>query len=161
MDIYSLIKKDHDDTKALMERIMSSRSSDERLELLNELKQLVLLHAKTEEATWYSALAEFPQLAHKIEHTKEEHDTIEDLFAEVAEVSAQDDKFLIMFGEIKMGLEHHFHEEEDDMFPKSKELISEDQALELGREMKELKDEYVDMTLQPHQDLPDAPRPQV
>ena len=147
MNIYHLIKKDHDEAKDLMARIMRASAPEKRQALLDELKQLVLVHAKTEEATWYAALSEFPEFAEKINHTKEEHDTIEDLFSEVAGLSADQDRFLVLFGEIKMGLEHHFHEEEDEMFPKSQELISDDRADELGREMKELKDDYIDMSL--------------
>jgi hemerythrin-like domain-containing protein len=40
-------------------------------------------------------------------------------------------------------IEHHAEEEEQEMFPRAKELLSEEELLELGSEMEERKEELL------------------
>lgn len=147
MDIYTVIKQDHDEARGVMEKIMRARSPERREALVAELRHAILMHAETEEATWYAALRQFPEMEDKMAHAREEHDVVEELLDSIVRLAGDQDKFLIEFGEIKMGLEHHMHEEENELFPKSRELISPRQARELGEQMRALEDDYVDRNM--------------
>ena len=56
MNIYTKIKKDHDEARDMMERILETQDGTARLELFAELKVAILSHAKAEERTFYNAL---------------------------------------------------------------------------------------------------------
>lgn len=140
MDIHAVIKTDHDEARELMEKIVRARADHRREEMALELKEMILLHAKSEEATYYNALIE-KGMEQKMSHAKEEHETVEKLFAELESINPASDRWLIVFGEIKQGLEHHMEEEEGDIFKKSQELISAEEGEQLGAEMLELKEE--------------------
>ena len=147
MDIHAFIKQQHDEARELMQQITDTSDSELRAELLDELKKSILLHARTEEATYYEAMKEFKELKEKAHHSQEEHETVEDIFAQLDKVRSDNDQFLILFGEVKMGLAHHMHEEEDELFPKTKRLFGKQRSNELGDEMQELQGEYLEQNL--------------
>jgi hemerythrin superfamily protein len=141
MDIYNVIQKDHEEAKGIMQKIMSARSETTRKRLLDELMVAIEVHAKTEEQTFYEALRQHEETREKAEHGKEEHETVEQLFAQIAKVKPENDKWLILFGEIKMALEHHMKEEEEEMFEKARKVLASSEAKELGKQMENLKEE--------------------
>lgn len=140
MDIHAVIKTDHDEAKELMQKIVRARADHRRQEMAEQLKEMILLHARSEEQAYYVPLEE-KGMSKKMEHARHEHETVEKLFAELESISPESDKWLIVFGEIKQGLEHHMEEEEGDIFKKADELLSEEEKQELGSKMLQLKEE--------------------
>lgn len=140
MDIFSYLKKDHQEIKGLLEKATNARSPEKRSELLRKLKEAVLLHAKTEEATFYAALYK-RGMDRKMDHAKKEHKEVEDLFLRMSRTAKDSDKLLILLGEVKMGLEHHIEEEETEIFEKARSLLDSTESQLLAEKMQEMKEE--------------------
>lgn len=143
MNIYSLIKKDHDEAREIMDEIMAAKDNpDECEQLIEELKLAILSHAKSEEKVFYSALKETgeKELAEEVPHFIKEHKEVEQLFDEICEMEATDPLWWERFGEIRMGLLHHMEEEEQEVFREAKQEIESREAKELGMEMEELEE---------------------
>lgn len=61
------------------------------------------------------------------------------LIDELQELKPSDEEFEAKFRVMAESVRHHIQEEEEEMFPSARKLLS-DQLDELGRDMKELKD---------------------
>ena len=141
MDIYSYLKKDHDKVNKLMKQITEARAAEERQELFDTMSSELLLHASTEEQTFYRALEERggKQLQEKADHAEQEHDEIESLIQQLRKSNPEESAWLINFGVLKHAVEHHVEEEEGEIFDKARKILSEHQAERLAEEMDALK----------------------
>lgn len=141
MDIYEYLKKDHRKVGDLLERTGAASSNDERMRLFKEIYNDVLLHAETEEATFYRALTEKgdKHIQEKEEHAEEEHAEIRKHLKECDSKECGSKSWMLSFGELKHAIEHHVEEEEGEIFKKARNIISEKEAEKLAQEMDDLK----------------------
>jgi hemerythrin superfamily protein len=144
MNIFTKIKKDHDEARDIMDEILETPEAEERLELFSQLKIAILSHAKSEEKTFYEALKESDELAEEVPYLKHEHKDAENLFNEIDELDADDTMWWEKFGEVRKALMHHMEEEEKKIFKDAKEEIPSDEAKELGERMDELEEKEKD-----------------
>lgn len=141
MNIFTLIKRDHDEARDLMDQIIKTEAAASRLELYEKLKTSILAHAKSEEKTFYNALKNADdELAEETPHMKKEHKEAEDLFKEIDALEPDYYLWWEKFGELRKALTHHMEEEEKEIFPEAKKEIPTGEAKELGEEMEELED---------------------
>lgn len=154
MDIYTYLKKDHDKVKDLMKKITEATTPEDRKELFDMMSADLLLHASTEEETFYRSLEERggKQLQEKAEHAEEEHDEIESLIQQLRKSSPEESSWLITFGALKHAVEHHVEEEEGEIFEKARKILSDPQAEKLAEEMDMLKKRH-------HTRATEKPRP--
>ncbi|HEY0326391.1 MAG TPA: hemerythrin domain-containing protein [Allosphingosinicella sp.] len=138
--IYADLKKDHDRHRALLEKISdTSRGSDERGALFEELRKELQAHAAAEEESLYSLMLANPDLRDEARHSVSEHKEIDDFLGELVEMSPDDSGWIAKFREMRERYEHHIDEEEEEMFPSaSKELpkSDEDKAAKVFEERK-------------------------
>lgn len=139
MDIYNYLKKDHRKVSQLMEKLLASDKVSERESLFEEIKTELLLHAKTEQATFYKALENRRQTGEKIEHAEDEHKEMESYLKKLGKINFNSENWMEQFGEFKHSVMHHVKEEETEIFEKAKKVLSDKQAEELAVEMDELK----------------------
>lgn len=139
MDIYTYLKKDHRKVSKLMEDLLATKDQKVREGLFEEIKHELLLHAKTEQDTFYKALENRKATEERIEAAEDEHKEIEKYLKKLANLEFGSEEWIEQFGEFKHSVSHHVEEEEDLIFPKAKKVLSEKQAKELAVEMDELK----------------------
>ncbi|MBN8530631.1 MAG: hemerythrin domain-containing protein [Alphaproteobacteria bacterium] len=139
MDIYAYLKRDHRKVSELMEKLVSSRSVRVREELFEEIRRELLLHAETEQKTFYAALKKNPEAGERIKHAKEEHEEIKDYLSRLARIDIQSEKWMEQFGEFKHSVTHHVEEEEGEIFAKAKKFLSPEDAVQLAADMDSLK----------------------
>lgn len=144
MDIYNYLKKDHREVADLFEKLVAARSDESRQNILDTIRDELLLHAKTEEATFYAALEEHMDETHLKElmpEAEEEHDGVRDYFKKIDAAKLGSSKWFILVGGLKQAVEHHVEEEEGMIFKHAKEVLSAAQARELAIQMEQLKQE--------------------
>jgi hemerythrin superfamily protein len=139
MDIYSYLHNDHQKVSNLMEQILATNDKSSRGSLLQQMKELLLLHAKTENATFYKALENNNQTKERIEHAQEEHHEIEEYLTNLGAQESNTDKWFEQFGELKHAVTHHVEEEEGEIFEHAQQVLTNDQAVQLAAEMDALK----------------------
>lgn len=139
--IYDRLKKDHDKHRAILDRLAQTHGdSDERRALFNEIKSEVDAHAAAEEQTFYASLIEQHDGTEKARHSIAEHKEAADILEELAEMEFDSSGWLTRFKTLKDELEHHMQEEEDEVFPKARKLISQSDARDLAAKFSERKD---------------------
>ncbi len=146
MNAIDLLIEDHEKVKDILTRLTESteRAVKTRTELLQKLEMEVTIHTQLEEQILYPAYKEAGGKEElKMYHeAKEEHRTVDSLV--LPDLKATDPGSLEFSGRAKVCkelLEHHIEEEEEEMFPKARELFDEARLEEMGQQMSELKDQ--------------------
>ena len=140
MDGLSLLKEDHDKAKEAIRKIegTNDRATKEREELFQALVDDLTVHERIEEEIFYPE--EQPKTKDLILESYVEHDVVDTLTDEISTIEAGDEKWLPTFKVFKENLEHHIKEEEEELFPKVKDIFSREQLEDLGNKMAALKE---------------------
>jgi hemerythrin superfamily protein len=141
MDIYTYLKKDHRKVSDLMEQVLDTNSPSRRESIFDRIYDELLLHAETEQATFYAALEDEEEVEENIEDAEEEHAEMKDYMKKLSSMSAEEEEWIEIFGEFKHAVEHHVKDEEGRIFDKAKQILSSSEAKELAEDMARLKSE--------------------
>ena len=141
-----LLIKDHKNVKGLLEDLMKpDNTKSQREKLLKTIEKELKIHTQIEEEIFYPAFAdknsadEKRQMYHE---AKEEHRAVEKLvLPDLKNTDPDTMEFLGRAKVLKELVEHHVDEEEEEMFPKAKESMSEDDLKELGKKLEARKKE--------------------
>ena len=135
MDIYSLIRDDHQRVMALFDELQKSEDAHERERLFDRLKKEILTHKEAEERTFYAALSMLPELVDRIEEAMEEHADQEELLEELDGLDTEDEDFTVQLNELREEVEHHVSEEENEIFSRAQQHLTAEQARKIAKEM--------------------------
>lgn len=149
MDAIRLLKNDHKTVRALLSQLedTTARSVKKRSDLLADIELELLVHARVEEEIFYPA---FKAAGKKADDAKqffeatEEHRAAGDLvLPDLKATDPASEKFSGRAKVLKELVEHHAKEEEKEMFPRAKELLSKDELDALGDQMASRKEELI------------------
>ena len=149
MDAISLLKEDHKTLRALLGELAdtTNRAEKTRPELLARIAKEIKVHAKIEEEIFYPA---FKQAGEKSDDAKmffeamEEHHAAGDLvLPDLLNTDVKSDQFGGRAKVLKELIEHHAKEEEDEMFPRARELLGKDVLVKLGERMQARKEQLM------------------
>jgi len=140
MNIYTYLKKDHEKVEMLFEDIIEASSYPKREQLFNQLKEELLVHAKSEHNTFYKTLKKYEDLKELIKHADKEHAEIENYLEQLSSLSSKEAKWLVLLGELKYSVQHHVKEEEGNIFSHAKKVLSKEDAQVLVEQMEKAKE---------------------
>lgn len=134
-DAITLLTAQHREVHEMFEKFenMTDRAKVSKKKLADEICQALIMHTTIEEEILYPALREAGDTEDMVDEAVVEHASAKDLIAQVQEMDPGDDLYdakVKVLGEL---VDHHVEEEEEEMFPKMKELKMDLQAL--GQEM--------------------------
>src|ERR1700739_4032482 len=109
MDLYQLLKQDHQKAKRLFEQLSetSDRAVKSRERLFAQLKQELVLHTEGEEQHFYPALRDQEETKDMIEEGLEEHNEVNELLQELDGPDKDDESWLEQLSELQENVEHH------------------------------------------------------
>ena len=152
-DIYTAIKEDHDAHRRLLETIAdTSGASETRKSAWEEFYNDVKSHAAAEEETFYSKLISKTWGQDAARHSVHEHQQLDDLMEELREMDMSQGAWLNKFKELKHEYEHHMEEEENEVFTRAREVISEDEIAGYGERFLARKSEEADLVEEKRED---------
>jgi hemerythrin-like domain-containing protein len=149
MDAIALLKKDHAEVRELLGQLAetTSRAVKKRTELIEEIAAKLKAHTTIEEEIFYPA---FKSAGEKNDDDKmyfealEEHRAAGDLvLPDLLKTNPASEKFSGRAKVLKELVEHHADEEEKEMFPRAKKLLSKDELAELGAKLEARKEELL------------------
>jgi hemerythrin-like domain-containing protein len=140
----TLLKEDHDKVKDLLTQLeeTTNRGVKTREELLEKIVMELKVHTKIEEDVFYPA---FKAAAGKVDErvmfyeANEEHRLVDFEIPRIQKTDPSTDDFSAHAKVLKELVEHHADEEEKEMFPMAKKLLSKEQLEEIGTLMEEEK----------------------
>lgn len=135
-DILSLLAKDHQEVKNLLEGIIEDSRSEKEIERgrLKQIERLLSLHSRIEEILVYSNAAQERPLADLIQHSYEEHREAKDC-AHALATESDPESVEDQSRELLALLMKHVQEEENQLFPTLRQAWGEETLLELGAQM--------------------------
>jgi len=140
MDLYQLIKQDHQKVKRLFERLAEADSgTPSQARLFAELKRELELHTTVEEKYFYPALQQYREAKGLIEEAFEEHGDVKATLEELDQGDKEDEGWAEELSELQQDVEHHVEEEENAIFPLAAELLDAEQADAIARNIQKEK----------------------
>jgi hemerythrin superfamily protein len=134
-----LLKQDHETVKELFERAERTEGKEQQ-NIFDEIKTELETHTRIEEAVFYPAMQKHEQLKDMVLESLEEHKQVKTLLKEMDNLVSDSEKFEPKLSVLMENVEHHAEEEEEGkMFPKIREILTEDQLEELGAELEKAK----------------------
>ena len=144
-DIFDRLIQDHDKHRDLIARIGETHGdSDERRTLFEQYKVDANAHAAAEEETLYATILAMTDMRQDAQHSVKEHADLGMLFVELDEMDMASSGWLTRFKTLAHDYIHHIDEEEEEKFPKAKEAIGAEKAIELRAEFNARKPEEVE-----------------
>lgn len=123
--------------EAALERALAA-DAEERRERFLAAADVLMSHVMIEERLFYPAVK-----ARRTEdillESLEEHLSIKRLLADLVDLPAEAEHFEAKLHVLEEQTEHHHKEEEGHLFPKVKKLLSEDELVELGKQMQAMQ----------------------
>lgn len=139
MNALETLKADHRKVSELFEQVKATESEKQHQKLFNQIKAELETHTHIEETVLYPALEQYEELKDLVLEAYEEHKQVKTLIREIdrlVEGSEKLDAKLKVMGE---NVEHHVEEEENEMFPKVKQLLSSDELDSMGQQLDEAR----------------------
>jgi hypothetical protein len=134
MDPFELLKADHKKVAGLFDRLESS-SGKKKLDVFMQIKSELEVHTHIEEKIFYPAL-EKPEETHDLTlEAYEEHKVVKTLLAELSGAKSADDEWQAKAKVLRENVEHHVEEEENELFDKADDALSDEELETLGNKM--------------------------
>jgi len=134
-----LLKTQHDEAKALFKKIENADEAEKGV-LFDELADALAVHAAIEEKHFYPATKN-ARTEELLQEAVEEHLSVKRIIADLLELEPSDEQFDAKISVLREQVEHHVEEEEGDLFPKVKKLLSGDELDDLGVVMEDTAEE--------------------
>ena len=139
----TLLRKDHDKVRDLFKKFENpdDRGGKSRKQIVDQISEELEVHAAVEEKIFYPACRKIGEAKPKkiVAESVEEHLIVKRLIKELSGLRASDEQFEAKVTVLKESVEHHAGEEERDLFPEADSALGEEQLIELGRRMEEMK----------------------
>jgi hemerythrin superfamily protein len=147
--IFSRLIEEHLEVKMMMMRLNASDNIKLRGELFPVIRAELLSHAHGEEQEVYPVLESFPELRDLIRAARNDHHLVESDLDALSELELDAPGWKPLFEKIMTAVLSHAQEEEDDIFPKAKDLIDKDTADKLKERFLSVKERELAL-LRPH-----------
>lgn len=142
MDVFGLLVKEHQDVKALMERILIHCERASLLELHQWLQQLcskLLAHMDLEESLLYAVIQKQTDLKDIIALSYQEHNDVKQIIRSLERCSTSPRLIRQKIEQLRNLVKHHIREEEIKVFPKAREQLSTFTIRKLSQQMMQAK----------------------
>src|ERR1041385_2861037 len=134
MDAFELLKADHKKVSGLFDELEAAPGNAE-LSVFNQIKTELELQTHIEETIFYPAL-EKPEETHDLTlEAYEEHETVKTLLAKLSGARTADDEWQAQAKVLRENVEHHVDEEENELFDKADDVLSDEEIESLGQRM--------------------------
>lgn len=144
VDAIALLKEDHKKVRGLLEQLEKSTNATRREQLSSKIEMELKVHTQIEEEIFYPAYKDAAQKKDDKElffEAKEEHHVVDLVLPEVRETEPQAEEFQAKAKVLKELVLHHAKEEEKEMFPRARKLMSRDELTDLGERLQQRKRE--------------------
>ena len=141
MNAVELLKQDHKQLKKMLKTAIEAEGGEEREHVLDHVRAELVRHERIEEEIFYPRLRGNEEVKEIVLEGYEEHHVADVILDELLDIPASSDLWKAKVKVLKENIEHHIKEEEDEMFPKARKVLSREQLEHLGERMEALKRE--------------------
>ena len=136
MDIFEELHKEHEEVAGMVATLEQKGRDDKTFETL---RTELTAHSKAEEQVFYKRLETEESVRDTVLEGYEEHKVVVKLLADMAQTTADDEKFAAKLAVLKESLEHHVQEEEGTLFEGARPLLADGEPEALYEEFEAAK----------------------
>ena len=147
MDLYNLLRYDHETVKSLFREIEKTtpKAVKKREELFGEINVELTMHAMAEEKFLYPRLVEVKESKAIALEAIEEHKVVKELLKELTALSKGSEAWTAKMKVLTENVEHHIEEEEETLFKLAKKALTQEEAEEIADDIEAFKEEQAEM----------------
>jgi hypothetical protein len=97
------------------------------------------IHARIEEEIFYPAVRQALKDREMVDEALHEHNEVREAVDELAAMDQDDEDYAAKLDDLKGKVQHHVKEEEGEMFPQAREVLTQEQLTQLGTQMRSRK----------------------
>jgi hemerythrin superfamily protein len=157
MDAITLLKNDHKTVNELFKKFEKAGDGAHKTKakLVEQIIHELAVHAAVEEVAFYPFIKGVsPDLTDDVLESLEEHHVVKWLLSELDGMSPKEERFDAKVTVLIENVRHHVEEEEQEMFPRVRQMLSRSDLQELGEALANAK--KIAPT-RPHPKAPDEP----
>ncbi|HEX2266825.1 MAG TPA: hemerythrin domain-containing protein [Actinomycetota bacterium] len=154
LDAVALLKNDHRMMEGLFRKFESTRNARAKGRIRDDIVKELSIHASIEEELLYPAADERARQKGLVLESLEEHHLVKVLLAEIDGMNPEDERFEAKVHVLMENVMHHAKEEEKELLPKVRRVLSRSELIELGEQMEQAKKRA---PTRPHPKAPDTP----
>lgn len=143
MNIYDYLKLDHEHVANLFKQFENSQVLERRKQIVALISIELMVHAHSEQETFYRALKQFETTKEEAFHGQKEHKEIEDQISLVLHSKEFGSSWVKKVEKLKDIVEHHVKEEEGTIFTEAQKVLSPEHAYDLKEQMHFLKQQFL------------------
>jgi hemerythrin superfamily protein len=137
MDAINLLKTDHRKVDKIFSEL--EKGNGNRDQLFKELATELTVHAEIEEKLFYPAVKDAEPTHDLVLESFEEHKQMKMVLGDLEQTDKKTEEWIAGLKVLMEDVQHHVGEEENDLFPKVKKVLSSQELEDLGERMEELK----------------------
>jgi hemerythrin-like domain-containing protein len=148
IDAINLLLEDHKKVRKLLEEFeeTTERAVKTRQQLLKDIETDLAVHSQLEEELFYPAFkvaAETSEDRKLFFEAHEEHHVVDFVIAELKDTDPATEPFGAKAKLLRELVEHHADEEEKEMFPRARSVMTENDLVALGEQIEERRAELL------------------
>jgi len=141
MDIYQALKSDHDEIKDVLNELCSLRDDDDyRFTLIDQVRDLLIPHARAEESVFYNTLRSINADESLKGHSFAEHLVAENLFRSLQALDKMDSTWKGIAEKLRDALVNHIEHEETDVFTEAHAALTPEEADSINSAFQSMKE---------------------
>jgi hemerythrin superfamily protein len=129
--IFRTLKREHGEVSVLLMRVATDRDGEARAQLFPVIVRELLSHAQAEDAEFYTVLADHESTRGMVMELEADHERIEMLIGELASMPMNSSAWLVRFRELQHAVQEHVDQEENQVFPRARHILSPEMAEEI------------------------------
>ena len=137
MDAIELLKADHRKVDKIFSELENGNGNREQL--FKELATELTVHAEIEEQFFYPAVKDAEPTHDLVLESFEEHKQMKMVLGDLEQADQQTEQWMAGLKVLMEDVQHHVGEEENDLFPRVKKVLSSQELEDLGERMEALK----------------------
>jgi hemerythrin superfamily protein len=138
-DLFKEIKNDHQEVKAILEKLKESTGPKNRENLFKQLVAELKPHMEAEEKVLYPVLADKKEARENALEALEEHHVAELVLKELEKGDKQGDQWLAKMRVFSELIDHHIEEEEESVFKDAQKVLKDDQVSQIFESFQSVK----------------------
>lgn len=138
MTIFDALLESHEKQRTLLDLLVETEGDSEgRADLLERTARELRIHAAAEERFFYVPLMEHDDTQGEARHSVAEHEELDDYLEQLEEEDFSSPGWLVTAKQLRDRTLHHLDEEEEDVFPEARDVLSDDDQKQLGHGYRE------------------------
>ncbi|MDP9023192.1 MAG: hemerythrin domain-containing protein [Actinomycetota bacterium] len=157
MDALELLTSQHNEVERLFSEYeqLGPGQAERKKQIARQVITDLSMHAGVEEVAFYPTVREaLPDTEQEIQEDLEEHERVKQTLSNIQGMEPTDPQFDAEFQQVISDVRHHVNEEENQLFPRVRQGMSDQELRDLGEAMQELKSR---VPTNPHPHAPQEP----